>query len=90
MKPRKKRSAISKLSKSLNKHLDLEVIVGLLIASAALSGFYFGHTYGLNMTEDQKLEAEILPLCTNLNQIWIPQINQTCWESYGDIKRGPY
>ena len=60
-------------------------LIAVLIVVAVASISYIA--FGFNMTEQQKKEIAIFPLCQNLNQLWIPEINQTCWESYGDTKR---
>jgi hypothetical protein len=72
-----------KIKRYIKKNFDTTIIVGLLIASAALSGLFIGHAYGFNMTEEQTNETKMLPYCENLDEVWIPILNNTCSFFYG-------
>lgn len=53
-----------------------------------LIGFFcayliFHVVYGFTYTEQLKKEDAVMPLCQNMNQMYIEALNETCFNQYG-------
>ena len=84
MKKRGRGRPASRFKYLKRNYTDL-ILIGLVIVLSIMSGFYFGSAFGFNMTEEQKQEERLVPVCQEINasKIFIEGLAEQCAQFYG-------